>query len=100
MPHSRRFICDASAVRGMLMAISLTANMFAQSSIAGPTGAIGTARQVYDGTLTSDIQVNTFRNIDRLFPVRVVKHGPNVLALPRAATPLTKLEFNSAGKTL
>jgi len=31
---------------------------------------IGTVQQVYDGTLLPDIQVNTFRNIDRLFPTR------------------------------
>ncbi|GAC1301559.1 MAG: serine hydrolase [Steroidobacteraceae bacterium] len=61
--------------------------------------AIGTVTQVYDGTLTSDIQVNTFRHIERLFPVRIVKHGPNVLALPAAAKRLTKVEFNSQGKT-
>ncbi|MDP5138181.1 hypothetical protein ORJ04_19725, partial [Rheinheimera baltica] len=29
---------------------------------------IGTVRQIYDGKLYPDIQVNTFRNIDRLFP--------------------------------
>jgi CubicO group peptidase (beta-lactamase class C family) len=60
---------------------------------------IGTVREVYDGTLTTDIQVNTFRNIDRLFPVRIVKHGPDVLALPAAAELLTKVEFSSGGKT-
>lgn len=85
--------------RGMLMAISLSASMLAQSSIASSAETIGTAREVYDGTLTSDIQVNTFRHIERLFPVRVVKRGPHVLALPKAAQPLTKVEFSSGGKT-
>jgi hypothetical protein len=42
---------------------------------------IGTVRQVYDGALMPDIQVNTFRNIDRLFSTRVVKHGSNVYPL-------------------
>ena len=60
---------------------------------------IGTVTEVYDGTLTSDIQINTFRNIDRLFPVHVVKHGPEVLALPRAPKPLTHVEFSSGGKS-
>jgi CubicO group peptidase (beta-lactamase class C family) len=60
---------------------------------------IGTVREVYDGTLTTDIQVNTFRNIDRLFPVRIVRHGPDVLALPAAAELLTQVEFSSGGKT-
>jgi CubicO group peptidase (beta-lactamase class C family) len=70
-----------------------------QPSVVSAADSIGTVTQVYDGTLTSDMQVNTFRHIDRLFPVRVVKHGPNVLALPAAAKQLTKLEFSSGGKT-
>src|ERR1700736_3797992 len=73
--------------------------MFTQPAAADSAEEIGTVTQVYDGTLTSDIQVLTFRNIDRLFPVRVVKHGPKVLALPPAAKPLTKVEFSSGGKT-
>jgi hypothetical protein len=52
--------------------------MFIQQAAAGAAENIGTVTQVYDGTLTSDIQVRTFRNIDRLFPVRIVKHGPKV----------------------
>ncbi len=77
----------------------LVASMLAQQTGAGAAETIGTVTQVYDGTLTSDVQVHTFRHIDRLFPVRVVKHGPNVLALPRAAKPLTKVEFSSAAKS-
>jgi hypothetical protein len=65
---------------------------------AGAAETIGTVTQVYDGTLTSDIQVSTFRNIDRLFPVRIVKHGPNVLALPWSPKPLGKVQFSSGGK--
>jgi CubicO group peptidase (beta-lactamase class C family) len=74
------------------------ASMFTQPAAAGAVEKIGTVTQVYDGTLTSDIQVRTFRNIDRLFPVRTVKHGPNVLALPPAPKPLIKVEFRSGGK--
>ena len=84
---------------GMPAGILLSASMFAPFSIAGSLETIGTARQVYDGTLTSDIQVNTFRHIDQLFPVRIVKHGPKVLALTRAVKPLTQLEFSSGGKS-
>jgi CubicO group peptidase (beta-lactamase class C family) len=73
--------------------------MFNQSAVGGPVESIGTVTQVYDGTLTSDIQVHTFRNIDRLFPVRVVKHGPHVLALPPAPKALTRVDFSSAGKS-
>jgi CubicO group peptidase (beta-lactamase class C family) len=63
-----------------------------------PVESIGTVTEVYDGTLTSDIEVRTFRNIDRLFPVRVVKHGAHVLALPPAQKPLTQVKFSSGGK--
>ena len=54
---------------------------------------------MYDGALTPDIAVNTFRNIDRLFPTRIVKHGAYVYPLPKAPMSLTELEFTSRGKT-
>ncbi len=60
---------------------------------------IGTVQQVYDGTLLPDVQVNTFRNIDRLFPTRVVKHGAQVYPLPLSSRPLKNVQFNSGGKT-
>jgi CubicO group peptidase (beta-lactamase class C family) len=60
---------------------------------------IGTVRHMYDGALTPDIAVNTFRNIDRLFPTRIVKHGVYVYPLPKAPVSLTELEFTSRGKT-
>ena len=60
---------------------------------------IGTVRQVYDGALTPDLAVNTFRNIDRLFPSRTIRHGRNVLVLPPAARPLTGLHFASNGRS-
>jgi Beta-lactamase len=81
-----------------LATLLLFAAMFIRQSLAIAEETIGSVTQVYDGTLTSDIQVNTFRHIERLFPVRVVKHGPHVLALPRAVKPLTKVEFSSGGK--
>ena len=60
---------------------------------------IGTVRQVYDGALMPDIQVNTFRNIDRLFSTRTVKRGSTVYTLPWSQTPLTSLSFESGGET-
>ena len=59
---------------------------------------IGTVREVYDGTLLPDIQVNTFRNIDRLFPTRTVRHGQHVYPLPAANTRLGRVPFTSKGK--
>ena len=59
---------------------------------------IGTVRQVYDGALFPDIRVNTFRNIDRLFPVATVERGERVRPIPASATPLEEFEFESNGK--
>jgi CubicO group peptidase (beta-lactamase class C family) len=61
--------------------------------------AIGTVREIYDGTLTSDIQVNTFRNIDRLFPFNVVRRGARVHELEHSGSPLTRVQFSSGGKS-
>ena len=54
---------------------------------------IGTVRQVYDGALTPDLQVNTFRNIDRLFSTRTVSAGSTAYPLPHSENPLTSLTF-------
>ena len=58
---------------------------------------IGTVRQVYDGVLPLDAAVNTFRNIDRLFPTRTVPRSASPLPLPPAPVPLTSVRFNSGG---
>ncbi len=61
------------------------------------TEPIGTVRQMYDGVLTPALAVNTFRNIDRLFPTRTVP-ASQPLSLPRAAAPLTDVHFTDQGK--
>ena len=60
---------------------------------------IGTVRQVYDGKLYSDLQVNTFRNIDRLFPTRTVRRGANVSDLAANAQSLDDFRFQSNGRS-
>jgi CubicO group peptidase (beta-lactamase class C family) len=60
---------------------------------------IGTVREVYDGTLFPDVQVNTFRNIDRLFPVRRVARGTTVLPLPLGNHPMLDFKYTSDGNT-
>ena len=60
---------------------------------------IGSVREIYDGALYPDIQVNTFRNIDRLFPTRVVKRGSHSYPLPISDTPFENFRFVSKGKT-
>src|SRR5687767_14536063 len=62
----------------------------------GPHGTepIGTVRQMYDGVLTPEIAVNTFRNIDRLFPTRTVPRSDAPKPLLASAIPLNLLGFN------
>jgi len=93
---------DSRCVRWRLASFAVllwVACMFSRQAGAAAAEPIGTVTQVYDGALTTDIQVNTFRNIDRLFPVRVVRHGSHVLALVPAAKLLTRVEFSSGGKS-
>src|ERR1700722_4965662 len=59
---------------------------------------IGAVQDVYNGTLRPDIQVNTFRHIDRLFPSRTVSHGASVYPLPLSDKPLVNVHFVSKGK--
>ncbi|MEP7382227.1 MAG: serine hydrolase [Gemmatimonadota bacterium] len=60
---------------------------------------IGTVRESYDGTLSDEMAVHTFRNIDRLFPTRGIEAGPTSSALPARAQPLPPVTFESKGAT-
>lgn len=84
----------------LVLVSSLLAGADLAGQVVNPHGSerIGTVQQVYDGTLMPDIQVNTFRNIDRLFPVRTVKRGTAVYPLPTGDRPLTNFQFKSDGK--
>ena len=62
------------------------------------TETIGTVRQVYDGALTPDLAVATFRNIDRLFPTRAIAAAATPTPLPLAGQPLTQLQFSAEGR--
>jgi len=59
---------------------------------------IGTVRQIYDGALTPELAVNTFRNIGRLFPTRTVPHSAKPYPLPPAHAPLGPLSFSDGVK--
>ena len=67
----------------------------------GPHGTepIGTVRQLYDGVLSPEMAVNTFRNIDRLFPTRKVARSLTPKPLLPAATPLGSVSFDDNGKS-
>ena len=58
---------------------------------------IGTVRQIYDGVLTPELAVHTFRNIDRLFPTRRIPATQNPLPLLSAAVPLGDVQFSDRG---
>jgi CubicO group peptidase (beta-lactamase class C family) len=60
---------------------------------------IGTVRQSYDGALSPELAVNTFRNIHRLFPSRTIRHGDNVRALPQASRALGAVTFRQGDST-
>ncbi len=89
-------------------ALNLTAVLLAagalsvQAQVPAPyphaTEPIGTVRQIYDGVLTPEMAVHTFRNIDRLFPVRTVPRSARPLPLPPAAMPVRTIRFSDDGK--
>jgi CubicO group peptidase (beta-lactamase class C family) len=53
--------------------------------------SIGSVREIYDGTLTPELAVQTFRNIDRLFPTRAIVPAATPRALPPSGRMLTTL---------
>jgi hypothetical protein len=54
--------------------------------------------KMYDGAMLPDIAVQTLQNSDKLFPVRVVKHGPQSRPLSRAERTLDNVLFEANGK--
>lgn len=60
---------------------------------------IGAVEQIYDGALTPDLAVSTFRNIDRLFPSRVIEAGETPSELPVAAEQMGNIRAEIGGKT-
>ena len=87
-------------VSTLLVALVLAATALAgDSTYRHSEEPIGTVREVYDGRLYPDIQVNTFRNIDRLFPTRVVKRGETVYPLPVSDHPLEAFSYTVDGES-
>ena len=84
-----------------LLALGVSGSLTAQRAVVYPHAnePIGTVRQVYDGVLSPQRAVNTFRNIDRLFPSRRIPRSETPLPLPRAATPLGAVRVESDGKS-
>ena len=91
----------AAIAFGLVACAGLLAAVTSAQAVVNPHAGekIGNVQQVYDGTLMPDIQVNTFRNIDRLFPTRTVRHGAHVYPLPVSDKPLKNVQFKSGNKT-
>lgn len=60
---------------------------------------IGSVREIYDGTLSPEMAVHTFRNIDRLFPSRRIPRSTHPRPLPVADRPLGPITITDRGKT-
>ncbi|MFZ6799725.1 serine hydrolase domain-containing protein [Undibacterium sp. Di24W] len=73
-----------------------------QSSVSYPHAkeTIGNVRQIYDGVLSPEIAVNTFRNIDRLFPSALVRKSKQPYALPLDAKPMKQFSFIDRGQRI
>ncbi len=61
---------------------------------------IGSVREMYDGKLSPERAAQTFRNIDRLFPSRVIAHGSHVSPLPPSPTPITRMSCTDGSRTV
>ena len=61
--------------------------------------SIGALREIYDGVLSPDVAVRTFRNIDRLLPVRTVPASDHARPLARADRTLPSLDIRDAGRS-
>ncbi|MBV8707993.1 MAG: serine hydrolase [Acidobacteriaceae bacterium] len=82
----------------LLWGIAAFTLAFSVGEAAWREDAIGSVQDVYNGTLTPDIQVNTFRHIDKLFPTRTVLHGGSVYPLPKSTRILRSIPFVSGGR--
>lgn len=60
---------------------------------------IGDVEDVYSGHLTPDMAVNTFRNIDRLFPSRTVEAGDSPRPLPASDASIEDITVEVGGET-
>ena len=70
----------------------------ATSPVAVPAADdIGSIRDLYDGALLPDLQVNTLRHVDRLFPTRAVARGAAIRDLPVSARRWPTIRFEENG---
>lgn len=61
--------------------------------------SIGGLRDIYNGVLTPEMAVNTFRNIDRLLPTRTVRRAAKPTPLLYADSQITDVRITDRGRT-
>ena len=88
-----------SLIRAALGVAALAACSVVGAAVATPADEpMATVRQVYDGALTPDLAVSTFRHIDRLFPSTRIPASAHPRPLPPAARTLGDVRFRSKGR--
>lgn len=84
----------------LLLALALLAPACTQvSTYPHEREPIGSVREIYDGTLSPEMAANTFRNIHRLFPSRLVPRSTQPRAIPISVEPLGDIAFTDNGET-
>jgi CubicO group peptidase (beta-lactamase class C family) len=104
-PYRKKHLTSRSSRLALVTASSAIAFLSGCATAAHPPAdassnnePIGTVQQIYDGTLTPDLAVHTFRHIDKLFPTRRIARGDTVTPLPESPQQLTQVKFDSNGK--
>jgi len=94
--HARvmQWIRNAAALAGVVTLAGATAAWVAAQQAPAPD-----ARRMYSGEMLPDEAVRAFANSDKMFPVRVVRHGSKVRGLPASDALLKNVRFSLAGKT-
>src|SRR4029077_9155011 len=82
----------------LLRPLAYAIGLFGLFAVTTAAQEMARPRQVYDGAMRPDVEVKTFSNSDRLFPVRVVKRGGKVRNLPLAKTQLQNVQIEMGGK--
>jgi CubicO group peptidase (beta-lactamase class C family) len=96
LPRLRKRLASALALGLALAPAALLAQSTSYPHASEP---IGSVREIYDGVLSPEMAVNTFRNIDRLFPSRLIPRSTHPRALPVAAQPLGPITVTDRGRT-
>lgn len=95
--HARGF---SRALIASVLVLSISPTVAAETQASGLTPPdVAPVRSIYSGKVAPDLQAETFRHIEKLFPTRVVRRGEEVRPLPRYSKQLTDVIFESRGRT-